>query len=111
MGHSEIHFTVIIDSRSQWPRGLGVSLRPFASRDCGFESHREHGCLECCVLSGRGLCDGLITRPEDSYRLWCVVVRDLENLMNEEALAHWGAVAPKTSIQAGINTFHSKLFL
>ena len=30
------------------------------------------------VLSGRGLCDGLITRPEESYRLWCVVVCDLE---------------------------------
>jgi hypothetical protein len=28
---------------------------------------------ECCVLSGRGLCDELITRPEKSYRLWCVV--------------------------------------
>ena len=28
---------------------------------------------ECCVLLGRGLCDGLITRPEESYRLWCVV--------------------------------------
>ena len=26
-------------------------------------------CCECCVLSGRGLCDGLITRPEESYRL------------------------------------------
>jgi len=26
------------------------------------------------VLSGRGLCDELITRPEESYRLWCVVV-------------------------------------
>jgi hypothetical protein len=23
-------------------------------------------CRECCVLSGRGLCDGLITRPEES---------------------------------------------
>jgi len=32
----------------------------------------------CCVLSGRGLCDELITRPEESYRLWCVVVCDLE---------------------------------
>ena len=36
-------------------------------------------CLhEFCVLSGRGLCDELITRPEESYRLWCVVVCDLE---------------------------------
>ena len=35
-------------------------------------------CCDCCVLSGRGLCDGLITRPENSYRMWCVAVRDLE---------------------------------
>ena len=34
-------------------------------------------CCECRVLSGRGLCDELITRPEESYRLWCVVC-DLE---------------------------------
>jgi hypothetical protein len=27
---------------------------------------------ECCVLSGRDLCVGLITRPEKSYRVWCV---------------------------------------
>ena len=50
-------------------------------------------CCKCCVLSGRGLCDELITRPEESYRLWCVVVSDLETV-NEEALAHWGAVVP-----------------
>jgi hypothetical protein len=31
-----------------------------------------------CVLSGRDLCDELITRPEESYRLSCVVVCDLE---------------------------------
>jgi hypothetical protein len=30
-------------------------------------------CCECCVLSGRGLCDELITRPEESYRLRCIV--------------------------------------
>ena len=30
------------------------------------------------MLSGRGLCDELITRPEVSYRLCCVVVCDLE---------------------------------
>ena len=30
------------------------------------------------MLSGRGLCDELNTRPEESYRLWCVVVCDLE---------------------------------
>ena len=30
------------------------------------------------MLSGRDLCDELITRPEESYRLCCVVVCDLE---------------------------------
>jgi hypothetical protein len=33
---------------------------------------------DCYVFSGRGLCNGLITRPEESYRLECVVVCDLE---------------------------------
>jgi hypothetical protein len=29
-------------------------------------------CCEYRVLSGRGLCDELVPRPEGSYRLWCV---------------------------------------
>jgi hypothetical protein len=35
--------------------------------------------MDSCPLcvSGRGLCDGLITRPEESYRLWCFLVCDL----------------------------------
>jgi len=57
-------------------RSKAWGLRPLACWDCGFESRRRHGCLS--VLSGRGLCDGLITRPEESYRLWCVVMCDLE---------------------------------
>jgi hypothetical protein len=51
-------------------------------------------CCECCVLSGRGLCDELITTPEESYRLSCVVVYDLENLVNE-ALTHGRILRPK----------------
>ena len=47
-------------------------------------------CCDCFMLSGIGLCDELITRPEESYLLWCVFVCDLEYLMNEEAMAHWG---------------------
>ena len=35
-------------------------------------------CCECCVLSGTGVCDELITRPEESYLLWYVVVCALE---------------------------------
>ena len=35
-------------------------------------------CCECCVLSGKCLCDWPIPRPEESYRLCCVVVCGLE---------------------------------
>ena len=35
-------------------------------------------CCECRVLSGRGLCDELITRPEETYRLCCVFLCDQE---------------------------------
>jgi hypothetical protein len=35
-------------------------------------------CFDCCVLLGRGFCVGLITRPEECYRMWCFVVCDLE---------------------------------
>jgi len=67
--------------RSQWTRGirgrfvaarlrrLWVRILPGAWMSV---------CVECCVLSGRVLCDGLISRPEESYRMWCVVVCDLE---------------------------------
>jgi len=48
-------------------------------------------CCKCCVLSGRGFYDELVTRPEESYRLWCVVLCGLENLMNEEAMTHVGS--------------------
>jgi hypothetical protein len=37
----------------------------------------------------------LITRPEESYRLWCVVVCDLEYLKNEEAMTRFGSHRPK----------------
>ena len=68
-------------SRSQWPPGLRrrsavvrllilwVRIPPAAWMSV---------CCERSVLSGRGPCDELITRPEESYRLWCVVVCDLE---------------------------------
>ena len=49
---------------------------------------------ECYVLSGRGLCDGLITRPEESYRLWRVFVCDQET-ENWEAKARYRAAKIK----------------
>jgi len=47
-------------------------------------------CCECCVLSGRGLCDELIARPEEPYRLWCVVVCS-RKFKNEEAMTRVGS--------------------
>jgi hypothetical protein len=47
-------------------------------------------CCVCCVLSGKGFCDELITRPEESYRLLRVVVCDHETSWYEEAIAHVG---------------------
>jgi hypothetical protein len=48
------------------------------------------------VLSGRGFSDGLIIRPEESYRLWRVVVCDHETSKNEEAKARYRAVENTT---------------
>ena len=58
--------------RSQWPRGL--RRRSAATRLLRLWVRIPPGawmfvCCECFVLSGRGLCDELITRPEESYRL------------------------------------------
>ena len=67
--------------RSQWPRGL--RRRSAAARLLRTWVRIPPGAwmfvyCECRVLSGRGLCDELINRPEESYPLWCVVVCDLE---------------------------------
>jgi len=48
---------------------------------------------DSCVFSDRDLFVGLITFPEESYRLWCVLVWTCGQ-DNEGVLAHWGAVAP-----------------
>ena len=66
--------------RSQWPRGL--RRRSTAARLLRLwvripPEAWMFVCCECCVSSGKGLCDALITRPEESYQLWCIVC-DLE---------------------------------
>jgi len=58
--------------RSQWPRGLrrgSVTARLLGLRArIPLEAWMSVSC-EFYVLSGRGLCVGLITRPEESYRV------------------------------------------
>jgi hypothetical protein len=58
-------------------------------------------------LSGRGLCDGLITRPEESYRLWRVVVWS-RNLENEEAKARYWLWKNTTTV--GCNARKTNMF-
>ena len=81
---------------SQWPRGL--RRRSAAARLLRSWVRIPPGawmfvCCECCVLSCRGLCDELITRPEESYRLWCVVVCDLETSRTRRPWAALGRSA------------------
>ena len=60
----------------------------------------------CSVLTGRDFCDELITHPQESYRLWCIVVCDLENLMNEEVLAHCGLLGQKQTMHSIITVLY-----
>ena len=69
-------------SRSQWPGGLrrsSAAARLLRLWVRILARAWTSVCCECCVFSGRGICDGLITLPEESYRLWCVVVCHLES--------------------------------
>jgi len=61
-----LHFTIYIPQEITNAGRSGLSPAEFV----GSNPYRGHGyfvCCECCVLSGRGLCDELITRPEESY--------------------------------------------
>ena len=89
---TKLNYTTLNLVDPQWPHGLrrgsaaarllGLCVRipPVAWMSV---------CLESCVLSGRGLCVGLITRPEEIYRLWCVWMWSV-SLDNEEALGGGG---------------------
>ena len=65
---------------SQWASGL--RRRPVAARLMGLQVRiRQWACLSvvsvvCCAC--RGLCIGLITRPEESYWAWCVWVQSVQ---------------------------------
>jgi hypothetical protein len=59
--------------RSQWSHSLrreSVNARLLGLR-VGIPPGARMS-LESAVLSGRGLCVGPITRPEESYQVWCV---------------------------------------
>ena len=45
---------------------------------------------DCSELSHTSICVGPITRPEESYRMQCVTVCDLESSNDEATLARAG---------------------
>jgi hypothetical protein len=72
---------ILSKGRSQWPRGLrrrSSAARLLRSWVRIPTEAWMFVCCEFCVLSGRGFCDGLITRPEKSYRMWRGAVCDEE---------------------------------
>jgi hypothetical protein len=82
--------------RFQWPRGLRRGSAAF--RLLGLWVRVTLGSwmsvsFECCVLSGGSLCVGLITRPEESYRLWCVSEFDHEASIMRRAWPRRGCCA------------------
>jgi hypothetical protein len=78
--------------RSQWPHDLrrrSTAARLLRSCVRILPAAWMSVCCERFVLSGRSLCGKLITRPEESYRLWCVVVFSRKKKPRE-----WGGQGP-----------------
>jgi hypothetical protein len=95
--HDHALFTAIIGDKSPGADHGGhtvwsVELRPLTCWNYGLESRREYECIclccKCCVLSGRGLCDGPVTLPEQFYRL-CVWVWSSNHKDEALALYDW----------------------
>jgi hypothetical protein len=117
-GQGNLAFTVFqfvnhipLQCLSQWPRGL--RRRSAAARLLKSWVPIPPGawifvCCECCVLSGRGLGDELITRPEESYRQWSVVVCDLENLVHEEAMTRVGSQRHKKKFLSSVSVSYPR---
>jgi len=113
-----VHYNLIIQHKPmkcwyQWPHGL--KRRSAAARLLRLWVRIPPGawmsvCRECCVLSGRGLCSELITRPEESYRLCCVVVCDLEISWMRRPWPNGGLSRQKQTNKQTKRTF-SKLIL
>ena len=63
-------YSCIYKNRSQWPRSLRRGFADARLLRMWFRippgAWMSFSC-ECCVQSGRGICVGLITRPEESY--------------------------------------------
>ena len=63
---------------------------------------------DCYVFLGRGLCDGLITHPEESYRVWSVVVCDLDTSVMRRPCPTEVCCAKRNLNELKLYLFHKK---
>jgi hypothetical protein len=94
MAYSGVLVPQNIKSRYRRPS----SLRPLCCWDRGFESRSRNGCLSLCFCfvlfcEGRGLFDGLITRPKESYRMSKLRLRNFK--MREPRPDLWNSAIEK----------------
>jgi hypothetical protein len=77
-------------------KAIGVGLRPLACWDCGFESHRKHGCLSVLNVE---FCQSSLRRDENSSRAGLpTVMRSCvwsRNLVNDEVWPTGGCCAKR----------------
>ena len=114
MDTNRIRFSIIYKCRSRWPCGL---RRDFAAvRLLGLWVRIPPGkwmsvAAKCSVLSSRGLCVGLITRPEDSTE-WGVSECDLQASKMRRPCPTRGCCAlEKKRSCTNSSTFHQFIFL
>ena len=82
LSSQEIKFYSYKCYKNIWPIPLAARRGFAAARFPGLRVRIPPGAwisvsCEFCVLSRRVLCDGSIPRPEESYRVWCVIEWDL----------------------------------
>jgi hypothetical protein len=83
--HKMVKYKIYYVSRSQWPRGLRRTSAAKRLLGLWVRIPPEQWMFVSCtvfVLSGKGVCDGPIPRPEESYRLWCVSECDQVKINN-----------------------------
>jgi len=80
----------------QWPRGLGRRSVTACLLRLWTRIPPEAWMFDVMTVlsSDRGLCDGLITRPEETFRLWCVIVCDLETSWMRRHILRCAAAPP-----------------
>ena len=97
---------VLLSTRLFHPSAKALVWGHSLARIVGSNPARVDGCLvscDCCAWSGRGLWEGPIIRPEESYRVWCVVMwcRNLKKMRRP-----WTALGPGATEKKKLKLLH-----